>query len=536
MTYLNKHIENPTKTPQSKPLAGQVENSAGGHSWKVDCWTRLHRFLILGSEGGSYYAGEHDLTQENLDCIVECLKEDGVRTVKTIKEISLAGRAPKNDPAILALAMACVPKWADDETREWAFAAIQPVCRTGTHLFTFCNFVDQMRGWGRGLRRGVAAWYEDRDVSSLDYQLIKYRQRGGWTHRDVLRSCHAKSDDFQRSALFDYACRGAHPGFGKAGVISELEGADEKAWIAAIEEHDLPREVVPTEMLKSRDIWNALLGKMPMTAMIRNLATMTRVGLLVPNSAAATLVEGCLTNADILKQARVHPIQVLSAMLTYSSGHGVRSDATWNPVTGIVDALDEAFYGSFGNVEPTGKRRLLAIDVSGSMSSGELAGVPRLSPRVAAGAMAMVAAHTGDPYECVAFTGPRWSYRDVPKSEPITVLPLSKRQRLDDVCRMLDRQDWGATDCALPVAWADANDREFDSFEVYTDSETWAGRVHPSQALQHYRNRLGIPAKMTVIGMVSNGFSIADPDDPHMMDVVGFDTATPSVIENFIRE
>jgi 60 kDa SS-A/Ro ribonucleoprotein len=36
--------------------------------------------------------------------------------------------------------------------------------------------------------------------------------------------------------------------------------------------------------------------------------------------------------------------------------------------------------------------------------------------------------------------------------------------------------------------------------------------------------------------MVSNGFSIADPDDGGMLDVVGFDTATPSVIADFVNQ
>jgi len=70
---------------------------------------------------------------------------------------------------------------------------------------------------------------------------------------------------------------------------------------------------------------------------------------------------------------------------------------------------------------------------------------------------------------------------------------------------------------------------------VLTDSETWTGQVHPVQALRQYRDRSGIAAKLVVVGMVSNGFSIADPNDAGMLDVVGFDTATPSVISDFGR-
>ena len=75
--------------------------------------------------------------------------------------------------------------------------------------------------------------------------------------------------------------------------------------------------------------------------------------------------------------------------------------------------------------------------------------------------------------------------------------------------------------------------REIDTFVVYTDSETWAGPVHPVQALRRYRERTGIAARLVVVGMVANGFTIADPDDPGMLDIVGFDTATPDVVSGF---
>ena len=53
------------------------------------------------------------------------------------------------------------------------------------------------------------------------------------------------------------------------------------------------------------------------------------------------------------------------------------------------------------------------------------------------------------------------------------------------------------------------------------------------QALEQYRQKFGIPAKLIVVGMTSNGFSIADPNDAGMLDVVGFDTATPNIISEF---
>ena len=70
---------------------------------------------------------------------------------------------------------------------------------------------------------------------------------------------------------------------------------------------------------------------------------------------------------------------------------------------------------------------------------------------------------------------------------------------------------------------------------IYTDSETWAGDIHPAQALRDYRRASGMAARLVVVGMVSNGFTIADPADQGMLDVVGFDTATPQLIADFAR-
>ena len=61
MTYLKGF--GTRRVPQSTPLPGQVANDAGGHAWTVDVWTRLRRFLILGSEGGSYYPSQSALTR-----------------------------------------------------------------------------------------------------------------------------------------------------------------------------------------------------------------------------------------------------------------------------------------------------------------------------------------------------------------------------------------------------------------------------------------------------------------------------------------
>ena len=124
MTHYLNTVINRKLTPQSLAIPGttQAPNSAGGFAWAVDDWTRLDRFLILGSEGGSYYATEQALSRENAEAVVRCVAQDGLRAVARIVEISVAGRAPKNDPALLALAIAA--SLGDEPTRKAALDAL----------------------------------------------------------------------------------------------------------------------------------------------------------------------------------------------------------------------------------------------------------------------------------------------------------------------------------------------------------------------------------------------------------------------------
>jgi 60 kDa SS-A/Ro ribonucleoprotein len=525
---------------------GQVTNTAGGLAFPVDDWTRFQRFLILGSETGSYYASPRKLTRENAPAVERCIVEDGARAVAAIVQVSESGRAPKNDQALFALALAA--SVGDDATRAAALAALPRVARIGTHLFQFAEAANALRGWGRALRRAVARWYVEQPVDRLALQAVKYGARGGWSHRDLLRLAHpvTPAEDVSRRALFDHLCgrpadAGALPALVRAAEEARTLAGEPAALAALIRQTSLPREGVPTDALKSAEVWDALLADIPATALIRTLNRMSAVGLLKPFAPATRHVVERIGDAAALAKARVHPMQLLLAQRTYASGRGEKGKLTWDAVPQVVDALDAAFYAAFESVEPSGKRLLLALDVSGSMACGSVAG-SSLTPREAAAAMALVTLAVEPRTHVVGFTAAGWGgwthgskRRGYSARDGLTPLPLSRRQRLDDAVQRTANLPFGATDCALPMLYAAERGLEVDAFVVYTDSETWAGTVQPVEALRRYRATTGIPAKLVVVGLVSNGFSIADPNDGGMLDVVGFDAAAPALIADFIR-
>lgn len=518
------------KTPQSEPIPGKenlmAQNHAGGFSFLLDDWGRLDRFLILGSDGNTYYQSEKALTIENAKCVIRCLEQDPVRVVNQIVTISQSGRAPKNDPAIFALAMATNSKASKE-----AFEAMPVVCRTGTHFFQFVECTEKFRGHGRAFNRALQKWYLDKSPRDVAYLCSKYQQRNGWSHRDILRLCRPKVEGLHQD-IFKWIVKGwdevsevapdkaLHPiwAFERA-----KRSTDKKEIVQLINDYQLVRECIPTQWLNEPEVWEALLESMPLTAMIRNLGKMTSVDLVKPMSKATNKIISELGNIERLKRSRVHPIAILAALKTYAQGHGEKGKLSWKPVSQVVDALDGAFYEAFQTVEPTGKRWFLGIDVSGSMWSGSVAGIPGLPPGMAAGALALVTAAVERNWFFGCF------HTDIVPFAP------SPRQRLDDFCYAIARLPWGGTDCAMPMLYAMRNNLEIDVFVTYSDNESWAGEIHASQALNMYRQKTGIPAKAICVGMTATNYTVLDPEDAGSMNVVGFDSAVPALMSDFAK-
>lgn len=509
--------------PQSMPVdPSQRPNHAGGYTFVTTPEQQVRRFLMLGTTGGTFHVRERQLTQQNAQAVLDMARDDHATLVRTIVEVSTSGAAPRQNPTLFALAIAA--SHGTDAERAAALAVLPQVARTGTHLFVFAGYVEQFRGWGRGLRRAVASWYVEREVDQLAFQAVKYRQRGGWSHRDLLRLSHPVATEPSRRALFDWIVRGAvgedTPRLVEGFIRAQEPGADVAG---LVREYRLGWEMLPDEALGRIDVWDALLDTgVPQTALMRQLPRLTRLGMLPPVGGRTQEVAARLQDAERLRAARVHPVAALVAHRTYSSGRSLRGSAEWTPTPAITDALDAAFYAAFGAVQPAGRRTLLALDVSGSMGMS-VCGDTGLTPREASAALAMVQLATEPDSFAMGF------------SHQFVRLDLLPRQRLGEAIRAVGNLPFGATDCSLPMRWAQRHGVAVDTFAVYTDNETWAGPEHAHRALESYRQHTGIPARMVVVGMSATECSIADPSDPGMLDVAGFDAGVPQLIAGFSR-
>jgi 60 kDa SS-A/Ro ribonucleoprotein len=521
-------------TPITKATPGrydEVVNNTGGYVFSVDDKNRLERFLILGTDGGTYYVGERKLTEQNVKFLKDMIARKPSTVLDIVVNVSESGRAAKNSPALFALALILT----EGENKAEARAAVPRVARTATHLFELAEYIKSLGGWGRNKREAIADWYLEKDVDKLAYQVVKYRQRNGWTHRDLLRLTHPKGLDqsignfVMGKSSIDVVDHDIINGF----KTMQAAGSTKEVITTLEMFRNLPWETIPTQFLKDVDVWKTLFYNKQLQgqALVRNITRLARIGAFKDMVFTADYAER-LADKEMIEKTRLHPINFLNAVVVHQTGqvdrdrqniwYGAYSASVrkkdWTTVGAIVDALTEGFYEAFKHVEPAGKRTLLAVDVSGSMAGYAANGLDLSAAQVAA-AMAMNLQRTEKYSTIVGF------------SHSIVDLGITAKTELKSAFSKVQRS-FGSTNISAAIEYAIKNRIEVDTFAMITDNEANTGRK-PTQALADYRQRMGIDAKLASFGVAATEYTVADPKDARQMDFVGFDSNAPKVFADF---
>ncbi|KAK2901393.1 hypothetical protein Q8A67_009508 [Cirrhinus molitorella] len=527
----------PASPPEQLSVVNeQVLNSSGR---SVTAALSLRRFLCYGSESATYSTRECPLGIENSLALMQFIEGgQGCEVVDEIRRLNLEGQVVRPNPTLFALAVCS--QHADCKTRQAALRLLKEVCRTPVQLFTFVQYKKELKQgsgmWGRALRRAVTDWYNSQDGMSLARTVTKCKHRAGWSHQDLLRLSHMKPTNDTVAIVCKYITKGwkgVQEAYGDKEnsedvrkVFAYLEAVekakhstDEQELIHLIEEQRLEKEQILTNHLKSKEVWKALLKEMPMAVLLKHLGRLTANKVLAAGSPDVAAVCERIQDETALKKAKTHPFSILVASENYKRGHGKRSKLKWEPDGDIVQALDCAFCKSVSIVEPTGKRFLVAVDVSSSLSS--VTHGSSISTVAVATAMCLVIAQTEPGAQIVVFS-----------EGCILPCAVSSDMTFMQIAAQLIKTPGGSTDCALPITWASENDKTVDVFIILTNNQT-LGRENPADTLKMYRQKSGVFSKLIVCGLIANSLSIADPEDRGMLDICGFDSQAVEVIRNF---
>jgi 60 kDa SS-A/Ro ribonucleoprotein len=533
MTY-SFYTDKATATPQSEPIpereSSMIQGKSGGFMFDGGIWTMVRRCLILGTATDQYYSTKTELTGEFVTTLKQAIAEDPKRVADEILYAS-DGHAVNNHAPIFALVLLSM---GDKPEAKKAFRDIfQQVIRTGSHFHEWMSYTKQLRGIGRVVREAAIAWLTRDDVKWLAYQMLKYQQRMGFSFRDELRLFKPKARGLAQEYLYKWVVGKVPPVVSSNGDFHLESKAptvqlDWYDWlkchpdqgIRAVSEGGLTHEMVAPICKMDVNVWQALFEQMPIGALLRNLGSLTEIGVIKFDAFAnLTHIEKVLTDSERLKKGRIHPIDVLKALKTYQSGGALgKSSKTWQKVDRVVDILEKALALSFETLEPTGKVFLHAVDISGSMSWASNSSTGLTSAEIAA-TMALATAKAEKNYIIRGFST---SFID---------LGIIASDSFMSACKKTSDKNFGGTDASVAYDWAIANKVHVDVFCFWTDSESWAGSKHPSQSLAEYRRKVNPKAKAVYTTIASNQITLVDPKDPYSYDFGGFDPSIPKAIQ-----
>jgi 60 kDa SS-A/Ro ribonucleoprotein len=482
-------------------------NNSGGFSFHVDDWSQFCRFVILGSESSCYVPGT---SLKDMACGAITRLMDAGRggdMIQYICKVSDEGRAPKQSYGLYALAK--IAEYSDAYRHIIFRHFLVKICRTFSTLAEFLSYMPNL-SWGSNTRRCISEWIFAHSPHDLAYQFTKYKNRGGYTPKDILRLVHPSPQEVEYNEVFAYVTDkwNVH-------TFSSLHGylqAAHELRYTSNEDHARTyirdyrfgwEHVGNQKLLKCPAIWEQFIENgMPYHAMLRNLSRMCKLSIDTNRLASSIGSEAAI------KASRVHPLQILQAMKMVDDEV-------------LKASLQSAFHVAFANVMPSSKRFLVALDVSGSMGHSMCCGMRTLTAREAACAIALTMVKREPYVKTMCF------------QDKFVPFNIQENDDLDKVIKRCAAMQFGTTDCSLPIQYALDNKWEVDVFVVITDSETNCNSVPPHKLLQTYRDEVNPNAKLIVLATSATSVSIADPMDRGMLDVAGLDASILQVIREF---
>jgi 60 kDa SS-A/Ro ribonucleoprotein len=598
---INKIKQKMANSYQSKSTETPKEEMVNeSFVYKLSLKDYILRMLILGTRVNKYDQKLKNISKEDCDYIKsEIDAGNGLEILNVVADAYINSRAPKLDISLNMLAILCRAK--EPELKAKSLEVVEKF-RTISHLYSWKNFHANVvnpetgaktKGNGRAVKRAVNKWILDHrpKANDLAYQITKYQTREGWSFKNLLQCTHASTDTGDdrafsdkssgeikkrtlnqgkhdvRASDIDLVLRYAVNGYSDMDTLAKKWSLTTPTYhylkavhlakhytkeqkpelIDTIYEHKLTREQIPTWGLIDTEVLLALLVNkkktrvsMPLTALLRNLGNMTNHSVF-DDDEVVQIVINHITKSETISYSHIHPVTVLIAWFTYRSGQGNKGSNTWSPNDKLVKALEEMFYSSFKNVEPTGKRICFLIDASGSMCSPSLCeGVTNAE---AAALLAMIFARSetssekSPDHSFYLFTSNtnNGSYGSGRTGLTDVSDLIDASASLDNVLQSVQRSDWGTTDISMGILQALKYKRKYDAFVVITDNDVNSG-IKPSEAMKQYRTDMKMPTtKLIVVATQGSNITIADPQDPFMMDMCGFDSHGPKILQDFIR-
>lgn len=470
-----------------------VKNRAGGSAVALNAKETLAKYVVTCTFNNTYYATGKEHLDELKDTISKI--DDNTFIAKAaIYSRKTAGM--KDMPAYLLNVLY-------DRDRELFTKIFDQVIDSGRMLRTFVQLA-RSDAFGRNLsaramRRVFQNWFDNKSSGWL----FRNSLGNDPSFADIIKMTHVKGSNNQD--LFSYL-------LGKEYNVNNLP-QDLKAYLAWQKDRSLDLPEVNFRLLDSYQLstneWAKVMRSCSWNTLRMNLATFAR--------------QGVLKNRDNLKYAceklqsempkNVFPYEVFAA-------YAMNQDNLM-----LANALNEVMEKSVENLPEIKGKTLVAIDVSGSMSS-------KLSDK---GSMQIV--------DVAAMFGACIS-RKCENSRVITFdtdVQLDLTNPKDSILTLAKklRANGGGTNISLVLDHIEKKNIEVDNVIIVSDNESWADRSSYFGTFGSFADKWNKMAtkgmKLISIDLVPNSYTNAPTSRKNNLCVSGFNDSVWEVIKNFLE-
>jgi 60 kDa SS-A/Ro ribonucleoprotein len=595
---LAQRAPQPVQEPIRNRQDEMVQNHDGAYVFPITIWSRLRRWLVIGSETTFYQSGVQ-LTKENAKNFFACLDTDWFRTLDEIVYVSYGTDQDKrslgtdNKICVWALMQALLSVKFGPEREErfaYGYTAAQRVIRGLPDFYYAIDLIrDEPGAFNRvnSIKLGIENGYKpavetlrqlavewatsDGTYNKLERQIIQFGSRtvskGGtpWSFGQAIQRLHPATPDPTVNVLFKYAMwKDKRDGTvlsdmsdftlrGEAGAVIHVDWQEafpiiwayeqlrtetsRKRVINLIHDNKLPWEAVPDQWRDDKDVWTAMLPHMKLGALTRQLGLLTSKGIIEPVGQNINVVVEKLTSEHDVYRSRLHPLNWIKSLFYYQMGHS-------------------------GDDVPVAKRTTWKPNtkVGAALTEGFYHTLKAVRPTGKTRCLALDCSGSMTTFSINGIPG--FDARTAAAVMAMATLRAEKNAVMVGFASRgsgtaawdrphLELLDIRPTDRLEEVIGKIA--RVQAGFTHLSLPMQWAAEnkyafdsfeiytdnevnkgPHPAQYLKDYRKKYGADVKLAVAAFTAANFTIADPKDRGMADFPGLSSDTPSLITEFV--
>ncbi|KOX79364.1 60 kDa SS-A/Ro ribonucleoprotein [Melipona quadrifasciata] len=547
---------------------------------------RLSQFLYVGKEYPDYQPGNWFVHNYFLTKNVPSIEELAGNSQKRLLPVDIINKAfesnlvPNPETLVFALAVCC-RQTKTNILREEAYLAVDRICVSPQHFILFIKFASEIRandeqeeieqiseqeeieqmseqkeieqirnGWGHGLRKTVSNWYSSKSAMELAKCVTRYKSRYGWKHKDIIKMCHPAPKNPDTQLVFKYVVRG----LGKIQESSiedpvlldilkyikrvedfkhctnEVEAAD------LLEVNRLTLDHVPGHLLKSKEIWTALIPSMNLVMLLTNLQRIHNLKLLKPGSPIVSKIIKQITNKENIARDKVHPVLIFVTIKTYeNSGKILKYEKMKlfnkplltppEPNFKIIDALYKMWNISFFHVQSTDLRYMITISMNKAMLETHIWRNSNINGAEAGCMIALALLRSEKNVTVATFKNGGVHIEEI----------IEKNVTFNQLMKKLQEMPVGTINLGKPMSWAGNKNYKYDVFINIVD-QIFEKFDTSEEALQAYNTKLKLKnTKLINCAVCSSSTYRKQKSNKNILTMNGFDASTPVVIQAFVK-